>query len=184
MGVILQPGDIFLTRGTSLQSQLIRFFSRHIGESRTLVNHVGIVVEEGDEYTAMVVEARSRVLRHTMGEAYAGTSHSVAVYRPVTSERLRGYIARSAEEYVGRPYGWLKIGLHALDWALLGAYAFRRLGKMDYYPICSYLVADACADAGVHFGMSKDRAEPDDILDWILYHPTNFECIRTLAPIP
>ena len=47
MGIILKPGDIFLTRGPGLLSRLIRFFSRSIGESRTKVNHAGLVVKEG-----------------------------------------------------------------------------------------------------------------------------------------
>ncbi len=39
--------DIFLTKGTSFISGAIRWFTRRIGESRTEVNHVGIIVEPG-----------------------------------------------------------------------------------------------------------------------------------------
>jgi len=47
MDIMLKPNDIFLTRGPGLLSRLIRFFSRTIGESRTKVNHAGVVAKEG-----------------------------------------------------------------------------------------------------------------------------------------
>ena len=66
MGILLEPGDIFLTRSCSLISKAIRFFTRSIGEKRTKVNHVGIVVQRGDIKTAIGVEALSKVVRHTL----------------------------------------------------------------------------------------------------------------------
>lgn len=57
MDILLEPGDIFLTRGSSFISKAIRFFTRSIGEKRTRVNYVGIVVQRGDVKTAIVVEA-------------------------------------------------------------------------------------------------------------------------------
>ena len=62
----LQPADIFFTRGTGLLSRLIRFFSRGIGEARTKVNHVGVVVEAGPIEKAVVIEALTRVKRHRL----------------------------------------------------------------------------------------------------------------------
>jgi len=66
MGVILEPGDVFLTRGQAFISRAIRFFTRDAGEKRTKVNHVGVVVEAGEITTAIVVEALSRVKRHRL----------------------------------------------------------------------------------------------------------------------
>jgi len=54
MEVLLKPGDIFFTRGPGLFSRAIRFFTRSIGEKRSKVNHVGVVVEEGGIQTAVV----------------------------------------------------------------------------------------------------------------------------------
>ena len=54
--VNLLPGDVFLTYGAGFFSRLIRFFTRTIGESRTKVNHTGIVVTEGDLENSQVVE--------------------------------------------------------------------------------------------------------------------------------
>ena len=64
--LVLQRADIFFTRGTGLLSRLIRFFSRGIGEARTKVNHVGVVVEAGAIQEAVVIEALSRVRRHRL----------------------------------------------------------------------------------------------------------------------
>ena len=61
MEILLKPGDVFLTRGNAFISKAIRFFTCGIGEKRTRVNHVGLVVEEGDVKTAVVVEALSRM---------------------------------------------------------------------------------------------------------------------------
>ncbi|MGD9268032.1 MAG: hypothetical protein PVH70_11390, partial [Desulfobacterales bacterium] len=59
--VLLLPGDVFLTYGAGFFSKLIRFFTRTIGESRTKVNHTGIVVTEGDLESCQVVETLLRV---------------------------------------------------------------------------------------------------------------------------
>ncbi|MDI6744701.1 MAG: hypothetical protein QMD07_04915 [Thermodesulfovibrionales bacterium] len=82
MDIILKPGDVFLTRGKGFISKAIRFFTRSIGESRTKVNHVGIVIEEGTLKTAVVVEALSMVRRHRLWDKYGPPAKdAVAVYR-------------------------------------------------------------------------------------------------------
>ena len=68
------PADVFLTRGHSFLSRAIRFFTRGLGESRTKVNHVGVVVTKGSLETAEVVEAVSRVKRHRLWNAYGPLS--------------------------------------------------------------------------------------------------------------
>ena len=68
--MVLEPADIFLTRGTGIISRLIRVFSRSIGESRTEVNHVGVVVEGGPIDSAVVIEALSKVKRHKLVDQY------------------------------------------------------------------------------------------------------------------
>ena len=70
MGITLEPGDIFLTRGCSFISKAIRYITRSIGEKRTKVNHVGLVVQRGDIKTAIGVEALSKVIRHTLWSQY------------------------------------------------------------------------------------------------------------------
>jgi hypothetical protein len=182
MDTVLQAGDIFMTRGTGFVSRAIRFFTRHIGESRTKVNHVGIVVQGGRLGDAVVVEALRKVYRRRLVDAYGGEKDEVAIYRPLglAPAALREIVAR-ASGYVGQSYGYGKIALHALDWALQGAYVFRRLGRMDDYPICSWLVAHAYAAAGRTFGVEAGAATPDDIWDYVTTHPAEFERVRPLA---
>ena len=69
------------------------------------------------------------------------------------------------------------------DWALLGAYVFRRLGRMDRYPICSWLVAHSYKAAGLHFGVAPGAATPDDIWDFVTTRTDRFQEIRPLGPL-
>ena len=182
MDLLLEPGDIVLTRGPGFVGKAIRFFTRHFGESRTKVNHTAIVVQGGALREAVIVEALVKVQRHTLAGEYGGKRDEVAVYRPtrLSPTQLR-HIVATANGYVGRSYGFGKIALHALDWVLQGAYVFRRLGQMDDYPICSWLVAHAYATAGVYFGVDPGAATPDDIWDYVTRRPAEFARVRALA---
>jgi hypothetical protein len=176
--IYYKPGDIVLTRGTGFFARAIRFFSRRIGESRTMVNHVGIIVEGG--YFPVLVEALRTVERRALLDSYGEAEF--AVYRPINVPGLaRKVIVATAEDYVGRKYGWLKIALHGLDWALQGAYVFRRLGRMDAYPICSYVVAHAYAAADLTFGVAPGAATPDDIWDFVRANPDKYELVKPLG---
>ena len=182
MEPLLQPGDIVMTRGEGFLGRAIRFFTRHVGESRSKVNHVGIVVQGGTIEQAVMVEALRRVVRHKLIDEYGGKRDSVAIARPtrLAPADLQRVVAE-ANRYVGRTYGYLKIVLHALDWALQGAFVFRRLGQMDAYPICSWLVAQAYSLAGVYFGVAPGAATPDDIWDHVTTHPGEFARVRPLS---
>ena len=180
----LRPGDIFLRRGRGFVNRAIRFFTRHIGEGRTKVDHVGLVVVGGSMRDAVVVEALARVERHRLVDRYGGQTDQVAIYRPLrlTPPQIQKVIS-AANDYVGRPYGYGKIALHALDWVLQGAYVFRRLGRIDDYPICSWLVAHAYGKIGVHFGVAPGAASPDDIWDYVSNHPLEFTRVRGLERV-
>jgi hypothetical protein len=181
----LQPADIFLTRGSGLISRAIRFFSRSIGESRTKVNHVGVVVGEGQLQDALVVEALSRVKRHTLWEQYGPLKKDlVAVYRPLNLTPDEAVtIVKEANEQVGKKYGYIKIIAHLLDWLLLGVYFFRRFANNGKYPICSWLVAHAYSKAGKYFGCEPDAAEPDDIWDFVNKNTDKYKEIYHLRSI-
>lgn len=173
MPIQLQPADIFLTRGKGILSQAIRLFTRVIGESRTKVNHVGVIVTEDDLRRAIAVEAPSKVNKHSLWDRYGPPSRSeVAIYRAtnLTEDDVKK-ITAAGQSYVGRNYGYLKILAHLADWLLQGAYVFRRLARMDKYPICSWLVAHSFAKAGKYFGVPPGAASPDDIWDFIQKRP-------------
>ena len=183
---LLEPGDIFFTRGQGLFARLIRRFTRTVGEERTKVNHVGLVVGGGWIETAVVIEALSKVKRHQMARYVRKQTTEVAIYRPkdLTEEQLAIAVAK-AEEYKDQKYGWVKIVAHFLDWTLQGAYVFRRFTRDDQYPICSWVVAYAFEKARrEYFDINPGRADPDDIWDCVTDTTTGrFEEVRSLAPL-
>lgn len=179
----LFAADIVLVRGTGIISRLIRWFSRHWGESKTMVNHVGIITSGGSILDAQIGEARWRFLVHNFFDAYACTHQQVAIYRPKNlGFSLRAEIADRARSYRNQRYGWLKIALHAADKLLNGAYFFRRLAFLPNRPICSHAVARAYGDFGLNFGVSPYEAQPDDIWDFVI-NSDEYECILPLQEI-
>lgn len=171
---VLMPGDIVFTRGSGVLSRLIRFFSRTIGESRTMVNHVAIVVDGGTPVTAKIVEALTTVQHNSLWR-YASPGNEVAVFRAKNLTVLQAnFIAEEAMTYVGKTYGYLKLVTHLLDWCLMGAYVFRRLTPSDRYPICSWVVAHAYGSQGFDFGVSENAASPDDMWDFCLKNPDKY----------
>jgi len=197
LSILLEPGDIFLTRGCSILSRAIRFFTRSIGEKRTEVNHVGLVVQGGDIKTAIVVEALYKVMRHALWSQYCLPKKDyVAIYRTtnLTAEQVKDIVAE-AEKHVGKKYGTCMIVAHFLDWLsgrmlgwLLGwqfsdIYLFRRLIPGNKYPICSWVVADAFAKAGKDFGVEVGMATPDDIWDFVVKNTDKYKEIHPLKPL-
>ena len=184
--LMLAAGDLFFTRDAGFVSALIRFFTRSIGEARTKVSHVGLVVEGGPIEDAVVVEALSRVRRHRLWARYGRRRRTaVAVYRTknLSAEQIRK-IVEKAETYVGREYGWPTIVAQFLDWLLQGTYFFRWFIGGDEYPICSWVVAHAYKEAGLHFNVQARAASPDDIWDFAVEErPDLYDEIRPLIPL-
>jgi len=183
--IALQPGDVLVTRGRGWLSRAIRVFTRRIGESRTKVNHVGLVVEGGPLEEAWVVEALWKVVRRRLVAGYGSTrSSEVGIFRPtnLSEEEIRIVVA-AGEGYVGRRYGVLKLVTHLADWVLQGAYVFRRLTNDDRYPICSWLVAHAFKKAGKNFGVAPGAASPDDVWDFCVDNPDKYTVVLPLGPL-
>jgi len=182
MGILLELGDIFLTRGCGLISKAIRFFTRSIGEKRAKVNHVSLVVQRGDFKTSIVVEALSKIVRNRLWSRYGPPKKDcVAVYRAtnLTAEQVKDIVAE-AEKQVGKKYGYFMIAAHLKDWLFLGIYLFRRLIPGNKYPIYSWVVADAFAKAGKDFGIEVGMATPDDIWDFIVKNSDKYKEIHPL----
>lgn len=161
-------GDVFLTRGNSFVSKAIRWFSRSTGESRTMVNHCGVVVSDGTVDESEIIEALTTVKRRRFSVYSRSKSTQVAVYRATNAspEQLDTIVSR-ALSYEHRKYGYAKLAAHALDRLLGGVYLFRRVASVDWYPICSWVVASSYADAGFNFGVPAGAADPDDIWDFV-----------------
>ncbi len=181
----LQPGDVLVTRGRGLLAKAIRFFTRRIGESRTKVNHVGVIVQGGPLEEVWVVEALWKVVRRRLVDGYgAEGSSDVGIFRAtnLTDEEIRT-IVDAANGYVGRRYGVLKLVTHLADWVLQGAYVFRRLTNSDRYPICSWLVACSFEKAGKTFGVAPGAASPDDIWDFCTRETDKYVKVLELGPL-
>jgi hypothetical protein len=175
---MLKPCDIMFTSSPTWLSKAIRFCTRSIGEPKSVASHVGMVVAAGIDMAATIVEAQSTTNRHTLQESYGNKADSICVCRPINIDVYQKHqIVAKAESYVGRKYGYLKLGLHLLDWMCGGAYLFRRLGRMDKYPICSYVVASAFKAIKADFGISNYGASPDDMWDFIVKNPDKYEFV-------
>jgi hypothetical protein len=180
--IIILPGDLFFTRSTTFLGRAIRVFQRSRGESKSVVNHVGVMLgtvsyRPADLFETLSVEALSRVRLGRFWRFYSADSAEVAIYRDETLTRdERQRIAQVSASYAGRRYGYLKLGLHLFDWGasrVVGrdVYLARRLAKMDRYPICSYLGSKGYSAVGRHFGVTPSAAQPDDMWDYVIAHP-------------
>ena len=75
-------------------------------------------------------------------------------------------IIEKAEDYRRRKYGFVKAFAHRLDRLFSNRYVFRRLARMDDYPISSWLVAYVYDRVlGYQFGTPPNAARPDHLLD-------------------
>lgn len=156
-------GDIVLVRGYSLISRLIRLFTRSRWERPTVVNHVGVMVD-----SINIVESAGKTIKHGLADYNSSRDTIYIVRRVDMTGWQRIAVAKKAETYVGRQYGWLKILAHGLDRLLGNIYLFRQLARMDKYPICSWVVAYAYRQVGLNFGVYPWVADPDDIWDYCI----------------
>ena len=171
----LERLDIFFTRGEHWFSRQIRKMTRSPGEPETIANHVGLVGYEGNGLHAWGLEALGDGVKfHRLCERY-GPSSEICIFRPLNlTDVERDKIYAEAGTMINARYGWAKIVLHGLDYCLGGKYLFRRFGKIDRFPICSYFVAHAYAAAGKAFNVDTRAASPDDIWDYVVSHPDKY----------
>lgn len=180
----LQPGDIFLTKGNSFISRVIRILTRDKGESRTEANHVGIVTESGTISTATIVEALTKVKRRKMEVYRKSKSTAIAIFRPINlSQEELDTIVFKANSYVGADYGYGKLITHFIDWLLGGVYFARRFTNSDNYPICSWLVAYAYMTVDKDFGVEPGAASPDDIWDFCITNTDKYQMVHSMIPL-
>jgi len=166
-------GDIIGVRSKGLISWGIALGSMNIGEERTRLSHVGIITKGGTWEEALITEALTTVVERHISEY---KKVHMVVYEPLISDEKKMILREKALDYKGCSYGWFKIVAHFLDFWLNGAYVFRRLCKMDRYPICSWLVANCYSHVNIEFGKPLATIQPDDIDDFCLNHPRLFKC--------
>lgn len=178
----LNRGDLILSRSNTLMGKVARFFSRHIGESRTQVNHSMVVIKGGSVQQAVIVEALYKVVCRKLIDGYNSDGIQIAVFRKRNiSDESIGAICEKAMSYNNRRYGIAKLFAHFGDWLLQGAYIFRRLARNDYYPICSWLSGFSYAAGNVFFGKPPAQLQPDDMWDYVKSNSEEWECIYPLS---
>lgn len=202
----LQAGDIvfFSTQhipglGGWLSRRIAWFTSRKNSEPPTQATHVGMMRDP-----LRVCEALSRVTIQPLSDRIDG--NRIEIYRPfillpntARTSALRGCITSKCDKWKGRQYGYLKIFAQALDGLLGERYIFRRLCRMERWPICSWLVAHAYEKCiarirgtlGLHdkpgwnvkpfFGVDANAATPDDMHD-ACQNPERFIKLWTHEP--
>lgn len=186
----IQAGDIFFTRSQTWLGRAIRRLTTGAGEALSTVNHTGIFLNSSMLELAISTEALARVRTGRFWSYYHAKPIEVSIWRDTTlttaDQRL---IVKEALHYRRHLYGFLKLPLHALDWALAraagrrDAYVFRRLGFIKRYPICSVQIARAYSAANRNFGVAPGAAQPDDIWDFVHAHPAKWRCVLSLQRI-
>jgi hypothetical protein len=168
--MIYRAGSLVFTSDRGFLSTAIKAFQREKGEPMSWVSHVGMVVKEGALPDVGIIEALTTVKIHPLIDAYGGKKTQVAIFDPVGFSGIERRLAvKEALKYHGRKYGYLKILAHAADRALGSAYFFRRLCRIDKYPICSWVTPHAYAKIGYLFlGRQPEMSQPDDQWDDVL----------------
>lgn len=152
----MKAGDIILVSGRGWRARWIKRFTQSPGEAPTRYSHVAIAVS-----ATHVVEAlwSGVVLR---------PKQAGQVFRPKNlTPQDKKLIVDKAMSYVGKPYGWGKVVLHALG--------LRRFCTVDGWPHCAWVVASAYAATGYHFGVPYQTATPDDIADFVTQRKDKYE---------
>lgn len=183
---VAAEGDVVLTRGTSWVARAIRTMTRERNEAPTLVNHAAIVTEPRDTWgETVVVEAIGKgVVQRKLADGYDLSQPGVQVWRHRNPD-IGKLAAIRARLQIGRKYGYLKLLAHAADWLILrGRFrVFRRIVRLDRWPICSYLVAEAYHEAAnvlgidVWPGFVAQEMTPDDIFDTVTVRKPWY-CVR------
>ncbi|KKN67405.1 hypothetical protein LCGC14_0461480 [marine sediment metagenome] len=181
--VEFETGDLVFVRGRGRISRLICWFSRSVGEAPTFASHVGMVLDP--ERQSLIEALRTVVIRRI--DSYRGEADVMVIRLPhglLSSERV--VMREQAIKYLKHRYGYLKIIVHALDHLLVkDRYVFRRLARLDDYPICSWLVAYVYKRVlNYRFGELPNLVSPDDMLDhcqvrdWHLVWADSYSTVR------
>lgn len=162
------PSDLIFTRSPRTLGKLIRWFEKGHGEAPSWTNHTAGIGLQGNT----VIEALWTV-QETPWPQWESQNGCFQVWRNTRlSDVDRRIVAAEATAYVGRQYGWWKLGPHLFDGMLSkvmggNVYAMRRCLFLENYPICSWVWAYAYAKIGIRFGCDPDCADPDTMLDFI-----------------
>jgi hypothetical protein len=173
----LLPADSISVHSRSLLGWLIRKAETGPKEGRAYANHSANITFE-----RCVTEALWHVTKSSFDPwLQKHTDFEIWRHTGLTPEQ-RETVARKAESYIGRQYGWWKLLIHLLDAFLTflrrkETYFFRRMMFYDRYPICSWVEAYAYKAVQIDFGCAPNAADPDVIQDYKKAHPESWKLI-------
>lgn len=148
------------------------------GRLELLTRPPKLIERDGRIVDYLIAEALPSGFKYTrLLEGYGDDrrySFAVARHKEATRER-RDKIVAACDHLLGKSYGFGKVGAAALDyaatiaWNMAGGrgdvYAFRRLCRMERYPMCSWASLYEYEKAGIPFDVSVERGSPDDLWD-------------------
>lgn len=163
----IEVGDIVHVQGASLFSRVIRWVTRSSAEVPSWASHTALVLEVSGMVTVIDTVGIRVISRPLLDYRFKRSKVLVSRVPGGLSAWQKARLAEKAQEYEGRLYGVFKLLSHALDRLIDNRYFFRRLARMDDYPICSWMVAYTYQRSlGLLFGCPPNAAQPDDILDY------------------
>ena len=187
MTIQIEIGDILGYSGMGILGKTIKWFEKGYHETPSVLSHCGLFANEGSPKNVNIIEALfpKGVTYRRFWHASKDDLPYCYILKPLNLNiKLRLLVIRVSMQYVGDPYGTLKIIPHALDGLMAKAFRkrdfrlFRTLCKIDTFPICSYLVAKSYAILDLDFGIQGSMATPDDIWDFALQNPDKYEIIQ------
>lgn len=203
--VYVTAGTTFFTHSSTLLGRLIRFGETDRGEGRgsTWANHTGVVIQDGwvgstDPLAepAVVIEALWYVRKGPL--ELKGTEARFFQPIPGYDAAELWHFLTEAESFVGDKYGWWKLGFQLADKLIFGGKkVLTTTLHVKNRPICSFLAAFVnqaaqsreriLARVAAHvnrgdngaayyaFGLVPQSADPDEMLDYCLDHPAEWQ---------
>lgn len=160
---------IFVTSKKGLLKRAIAWLTESKGESPSKAVHVAAETDMNSVIEALLV------VKTTPLKEWKSDHKDYEVWRNV------GWSSNDAQavcdvlwEYQGKPYGFWKLLIIALDLIIgkfwgKGVFIFRRLLFSNSWPICSWIYTYAAFSAiGYRFGIDPHLTDPDQMRDFCL----------------
>lgn len=161
--------DLIFYKRRSLLGRLILYFTRSPGEEKSYASHVAGLISPDIllESVLTTIKRPFDITKESRLEIYRYTG-------PIPTNDFVDLVAKKANEYHGKTYGFGKVITHFLDAILVKMfkkeiYFFRKINHFHRYPICSWVWAYAYnrALSGYEFGVEPKYTTPDDMHDFV-----------------
>lgn len=167
------PGDIIAIRGRG-------WLADHICKAtKSEVSHVGLVI---GTHPVIVLEALLRVKTNPLARTIENSTSTWRIRDLAITEDVRERIVNDALYFSAEDYGFADLLLQLLDALMRTRFFTGKVGRLFLrrFPICSFVVAEAYANAGTTFGVDPFgvdpwSATPGDIAAFCRARPDQYE---------